>query len=588
MTRWPIVALLLAFAVSHGAAQQTGVRDAASTMPARTGSASIAGLVVDALSSQPVRRATVVVTDSASSSGSRLAVTDDHGRFAFEGLPSGRYVVTATKAAYLPTAFGVSKPMRLGSVPTGTAIALTEGEKIPDVTLRITRGGVITGTVHGSDGRPARRVGVGLVYVTRAPFSGERTLASVPSANTFTDARGVYRIYGLPPGEYIAAVAPTGGPGSGDHEATTEAELQRAAAATQPGRSGNRRPTFGYAPMFYPGTTRAADASPIVLSAGEERAGVDFRIQVIPQSRVTGIVTGVDGKPADGATVRLLSVSSYTAGALVPMIAGPTEANGQFTLRGVPAGEYTVEVRWSAGPYVPNTSSETGWARTTIAIAPATDARLDLVLQPGRTVSGQITIDPAATGAPPDLGRMTIPLLGRDGTNRSTVSAAGKFAFMGLTPDNYRFGPLALPSSGATPWVVKSATINGRDAIDALVSVGEDLSTATIVLTNRVSEVTGTILDGSGRPAPEYFLVIFPADRLLWTWQSRRIQQARPAHNGEFLFRNLPPGEYLLGAVTDVEQNQVYEPEVLGQLLGASVKVTLAEGEKKVQHIRIR
>jgi hypothetical protein len=83
-------------------------------------------------------------------------------------------------------------------------------------------------------------------------------------------------------------------------------------------------------------------------------------------------------------------------------------------------------------------------------------------------------------------------------------------------------------------------------------------------------------------------VIVFPADKTLWTWQTRRIQQARPSHDGKFAFRNLPPGEYQLGAVTEVEQYQWFEPAFLSELLGASVKITLAEGEKKVQEIRLR
>ena len=107
-------------------------------------------------------------------------------------------------------------------------------------------------------------------------------------------------------------------------------------------------------------------------------------------------------------------------------------------------------------------------------------------------------------------------------------------------------------------------------------------------MTDRVSETAGTIQDSAGQAAPEYFIVAFPSDRALWAWNSRRIQQARPGRDGRFSFRNLPAGEYLIGAVTDVEQNEWFEPAFLEQLLNASVKVTLAEGERKVQHIRLR
>jgi len=69
---------------------------------------------------------------------------------------------------------------------------------------------------------------------------------------------------------------------------------------------------------------------------------------------------------------------------------------------------------------------------------------------------------------------------------------------------------------------------------------------------------------------------------------SRRILQTRPAQDGKFIFKNLPPGDYLLAAVTEVEQGQWFDPAFLAQLVDASAKITLGDGEKKVQDIRIR
>jgi hypothetical protein len=50
----------------------------------------------------------------------------------------------------------------------------------------------------------------------------------------------------------------------------------------------------------------------------------------------------------------------------------------------------------------------------------------------------------------------------------------------------------------------------------------------------------------------------------------------------------LPPGEYFLTAVTDAEQNEWFDPQFLAQLVPASIKVTIADGEKKVQDIRVK
>jgi hypothetical protein len=111
---------------------------------------------------------------------------------------------------------------------------------------------------------------------------------------------------------------------------------------------------------------------------------------------------------------------------------------------------------------------------------------------------------------------------------------------------------------------------------------------AVVTMTDRTTEISGTMSDATGRPAPDYFIIVFPADRALWSPMSRRILQTRPAQDGKYTFRSLPSGDYLIAAVTDVEQGQWLDPAFLAQLVDAGAKITLADNEKKVQDIRIR
>ena len=62
----------------------------------------------------------------------------------------------------------------------------------------------------------------------------------------------------------------------------------------------------------------------------------------------------------------------------------------------------------------------------------------------------------------------------------------------------------------------------------------------------------------------------------------------RPGGDGHFKFQNPPPGDYLIAAVTDVEQGEWNDPAFLEQLVGASTKISVAEGEKKTQSLRIK
>jgi hypothetical protein len=64
------------------------------------------------------------------------------------------------------------------------------------------------------------------------------------------------------------------------------------------------------------------------------------------------------------------------------------------------------------------------------------------------------------------------------------------------------------------------------------------------------------------------------------------VQSSRPATSGRFAFADLPPGEYVIAALTDLPDDW-RTPEFLSGLAGAGVKVTIAEGERKMQNLRI-
>ena len=58
--------------------------------------------------------------------------------------------------------------------------------------------------------------------------------------------------------------------------------------------------------------------------------------------------------------------------------------------------------------------------------------------------------------------------------------------------------------------------------------------------------------------------------------------------DGRFLFPRMRPGEYRLALVDDAEPDEWRDPEFLRRLAAASVPISLAEGEKRVQDLRVR
>ena len=96
------------------------------------------------------------------------------------------------------------------------------------------------------------------------------------------------------------------------------------------------------------------------------------------------------------------------------------------------------------------------------------------------------------------------------------------------------------------------------------------------------------ITDGAGKPAVDYSIIVAPADPRFWRPGARRVQMTRPDTNGRYVFRSLPPGDYMLAAVTDIEQGSQFDPEFLKTLAGGSVRINMTEGGKVMQDLRFR
>ena len=141
----------------------------------------------------------------------------------------------------------------------------------------------------------------------------------------------------------------------------------------------------------------------------------------------------------------------------------------------------------------------------------------------------------------------------------------------------------------AGPWTLKSAIIDGHDVLDTALEVeqGKDLSGLVLTLTDRVTKVSGTLLNGPGKGTPDYAIVAFPTNRALWTRGSRRIKASRTATNGTFVITGLPAGEYYLAAVTDYDQLELFDSSFLGDLVAGARTIALADGESKTQDFRI-
>lgn len=132
-----------------------------------------------------------------------------------------------------------------------------------------------------------------------------------------------------------------------------------------------------------------------------------------------------------------------------------------------------------------------------------------------------------------------------------------------------------------------SITIRGREQLDGPIDIRAAVDDMVVTYTDHPSEIAGTLQDASGRPAADYFIVVFSTNRAYWTPLSRRVTQTRPGNDGKYSLKNLPAGEYYLAALTDLAPGDTSDQDFLGQLIPSAVKISVTDGATTTQAFRI-
>jgi hypothetical protein len=570
-----------------------------------TGPASAAPMTVLGRGGEPMQ---VLTNFAGSMSVSRTVVTDAQGNFSFPRLPAGQFSLNATRNQYLSVSYGQRRPNG-----PGTTIQLNDGQQMK-VALRMSRGGVITGMVTGPDGDPH-------------PFAQVRAMRYVmtngikrlqQSGGGSSDDRGVYRLSGLQPGDYIISATPNSGDLMSDRMMTDAQAVEQAivSGTPQPPTAPGMPPTVtvqvsppmnpnegppGYLPTYYPGTLLASQATAVQVAGNEERVGLD--IQVLP-ALASNIQGSIATPLAQGVAVQVSLLPEDPTNSTTSM-STRVQQEGRFTFRSVAPGRYTVLAQTVAAsptmtivngvPSPPTGApprlddSQRMWGRVDVSVDGPSAVSVSVALQPGRALSGIVQFE---MQRPPDLARnrFTVTLNPAPSAQLTSVGPPpqaqigpdGRFTLVGVFPGQY-----ILRATGGT---MKSAVVGGQDTLDfPLEFTGErDVTDAVLTVTDQISELSGVITDGAGKPAVDYSIIVAPADPRFWRPGARRVQMTRPDTNGRYAFRSLPPGDYMVAAVTDIEQGSQFDPEFLKTLAGGAVRINMTEGGKVMQDLRFR
>ena len=555
------------------------VRRAVAANAAPTGTGALGGTVT-ADDGRPVRFAYILLL-GATTGIVKVSSTDADGRFTFNNLPVDRYTVGASKPPYLGTVAGARRPGR-----PGTPIAVANGQKVTDVAIRMWTGGAITGVLTDERGQPG--TGAAVAVMQWRMQGSERTLTQV-AGPFITDDEGRYRAFGLVPGEYVITGMRLGLPQP--TRSLSVAEVNAALSGNTSTPSPPPPATLRYAPVYFPGTTRASDAVPIPVGAGEERNNADFRLETVTTSRVEGSVVTADGQPAGALIVIMASVSGSV---LQTAVTSRVMPDGRFTIPNAQPGSYVLLVN-GQGP------SAGQFARGTIEVAGGDVIGVQLMMRPALTMNGRLAFD-STIGARPSpavaipLRALTTAAASAGGASVGTTDQSGAFTVSNLVPGRYVLGgPLAFgPTSDTMTWTLQSVVVDGRDVTDLPLEIADAAPKSVVVTyTDKWQELSGRLQSQSGAPVSDYTIIVFPEDRAYWFQGTRRIVVARPGTDGRFTLSGkglttLPPGKYLLAAVTDIGRDEQFDPAFLAQVVPAAIPITLGPGEKKTQDLAIR
>lgn len=470
----------------------------------------------------------------------RVTRVDSEGRFAFEDLPASAYLITASAPGYIDQSLSQGDPNLWPRHLIGSQLKIT-----------MIKGGVITGTVTDSTGNAV--VGV---PVSATPIN--ELSAVIPNMFGFgsaneTDDRGIYRIYGLLPGQYTV-MAGGGGPYGQFNSSGYDLDV----------------------PTYYPSTTRDA-AVPVSVVSGQETTGIDIKYRGLEGHSISGFVTGeIDTSTGVGAVAILLSPAGTTS-ILSLAIANSVDQRRVFSFNAVADGEYDLLASFQSRP---NDNPLIGIKRVTVRGGDVTG--VEVKLGSLGSISGTITLEPIKPEDKCDKRAselleivITTP---RDEPKKSgsqtmtqmftgfggTLNAKGEFAAQNLEASKYRLG-IALPTDA---WYIRAiippgapltkrpqpaATSPRPDAWQGVITLkpGEKAGLYKILVAQDAAGLVGHITTTPETAIPPGLHVhLVPeerdrADNIL------RYGETLVDMDGSFSFTNLAPGRYFL--VTRIE-----------------------------------
>jgi hypothetical protein len=514
------------------------------------------------------------------------ATTDSQGAFEFTGLAEGSYRVSANagqySAAYLGMSYGAKTPTGPMGADPGQAIVLAAGQTFDKATIALPRGAVIAGRVSDENSEALARVQVYTLYYPPGSSRGQRM-----GNTTQTDDLGQFRLFGLQPGDYVVVA---------------EARAQTFVAPNAPPETEEDR--NGFMTTYYPGTADPSAAQKIRARSGTETSGVEIRLVTGRLFHISGIVTDSQGHPVR-ANGQLATRGPGSSG--FSSFGFSTDASGAFQMRNIPPGSYHLVVRQmqviagrggAAGDVVNFVGGRIGgpgadpmeMATVPLTIAADMDG-LSITTSPGATITGQIVYEQGppqngSSNAPNNTVRVNAQIGDPDnapmmGPNpNTTVAADGTFTLNGLQGEDL------LRANGGGQFL-KSVTLGGEDVTDTPheFKPGDKV---TVTMTSRASTLEGAVTDEKGEATSNAGIVLFSDDKAAWRTNSIRFRRTGADATGHYRIPGLPPGRYMVIAVSRENLvGQQFDAAYIELLSKSATSLVIGEDDQRQVDLKV-
>ncbi|HEV2487963.1 MAG TPA: carboxypeptidase regulatory-like domain-containing protein [Terracidiphilus sp.] len=509
--------------------------------PAQTGSSAhtsgvtaavygIAGTVVNAVTGQPVRGATVAVLAEEDSRRIASAQSGNDGRFDIPGLAAGMYQLSASKRGYSSAYYDEHEQF-------SSAIVTGEGQNTSSLVFRLTPGAVLRGVVTADGGDPLEGAQV-MLFKKPQGHEPEAKIAQVDS--TVTDDTGAYEFSNLGVGEYLLAV-----------KAEPWYAMHRAGGGSRQAE-GNRALDVAYPITFFDSTTDEASASPIALTGGS-RAEADVSLHAVPALR---LVVEAPRKQDGSAAVPELKQTIFGT----PLSSRNADfmdaiTNGRAEFTGMAPGQY--EITQGDPPRVVELDANTSQQVEPGAGIPAVAVSGTLQTATGGPLTGEavVTLEPA------DSSQGLKPMVSEFNRGSFSISAvpSGKWKL------RVEIGRLQAP--------VISIAVGGRTHSGNLVAVQDRALTMVVKVSAGGTRVEG-FANEAGKGKAGVLVLLVPRDAAAFPELVRRDQSNS---DGSFAMRDAVPGQYTVVAIEDGWTLDWTRPEVIGRYLPGGIAVTVTD-----------